>query len=132
MLNLLKENLMKVLSKAIQKNMSQQQQELLRVDEEIVNNSLITRTIHIMGSQGGDTICAQTPEASEFARDALCKFIYSKMFDWLVTRLNESMGGEKHPLYIGILDIFGFEIFQHNSFEQLCMLILQMKCCNNI
>eukprot|EP00944_MAST-04C_sp_MAST-4C-sp1_P008607 g8607.t1 len=94
---------------------------LLRVDEDIVNNSLITRTIHIMGSQGGDTICAQTPDASDYARDALCKFIYGKMFDWLVRRLNESMGGEKHPLYIGILDIFGFEIFKHNSFEQLCI-----------
>ena len=94
---------------------------LLRVDEDIVNNSLITRTIHIMGSQGGDTICAQTPDASDYARDALCKFIYGKMFDWLVRRLNESMGGEKHPLFIGILDIFGFEIFKHNSFEQLCI-----------
>ena len=58
---------------------------LLRVDEDIVNNSLITRTIHIMGSQG-DTICAQTPDASDYARDALCKFVYGKMFDWLVRR----------------------------------------------
>jgi hypothetical protein len=47
------------------------------------------------------------------------------MFDFLVTRVNESMGAPKGGYegltYIGCLDIFGFEIFQHNSFEQLCI-----------
>jgi hypothetical protein len=49
------------------------------------------------------------------------------MFDWLVERVNISMGtkGAKMQsngmLFIGILDIFGFEIFKHNSFEQLCI-----------
>jgi len=47
------------------------------------------------------------------------------MFDFLVKRVNESMGAPKGGYagmtYIGCLDIFGFEIFKHNSFEQLCI-----------
>ena len=45
------------------------------------------------------------------------------MFDWLVRRINKSMGKPtaQNPKEIGILDIFGFEIFEHNSFEQLCI-----------
>jgi myosin-5 len=53
--------------------------------------------------------------------------VAGRMFDWLVERVNISMGtkGAKMQsngmLFIGILDIFGFEIFKHNSFEQLCI-----------
>ena len=49
------------------------------------------------------------------------------MFNWVVGRVNESMGrgpggkGFEGLKYIGMLDIFGFEIFKHNSFEQLCI-----------
>ena len=45
------------------------------------------------------------------------------MFDWLVQRINASMpkDGSIGGQYIGILDIFGFEILAHNSFEQLCI-----------
>eukprot|EP00304_Pavlova_gyrans_P013385 CAMPEP_0206035414 /NCGR_PEP_ID=MMETSP1466-20131121/2060_1 /ASSEMBLY_ACC=CAM_ASM_001126 /TAXON_ID=44452 /ORGANISM="Pavlova gyrans, Strain CCMP608" /LENGTH=768 /DNA_ID=CAMNT_0053409793 /DNA_START=40 /DNA_END=2343 /DNA_ORIENTATION=+ len=68
------------------------------------------------------------------ARDALAKALYGRMFDWLVSRANEtiapeaaSAGGKKAATehrataFIGILDIFGFESFEHNSFEQLCI-----------
>ena len=60
------------------------------------------------------------------ARDALAKAIYSKIFDWLVKKVNKSLfvqqsNGETTEGYIGILDIFGFEIFEENSFEQLCI-----------
>ena len=58
-------------------------------------------------------------------RDAVAKFIYARMFDWLVTRINQSFMGDaklvaggKHK-FVGILDIFGFEIFESNSLEQL-------------
>jgi myosin I len=55
-------------------------------------------------------------------RDALAKAIYSNMFDWIVARVNKSMKakGEVNN-QIGILDIYGFEIFEKNSFEQLCI-----------
>ena len=92
---------------------------VLRVEKNVLEESLITRTLKIRGAQGEVTKCMQTPEQSAFARDALCKFVYGRMFDWLVERVNKSMGGQRQSLYIGILDIFGFEIFKQNSFEQL-------------
>jgi alpha-tubulin suppressor-like RCC1 family protein len=60
---------------------------------------------------------------------ALAKELYSRIFDWLVDKINESLSkvGDKttkiagKDMYIGILDIFGFEVFLHNSFEQLCI-----------
>ena len=64
-------------------------------------------------------------QQSNQAKHALAKFIYSKMFDWLVYKINQSMDNN-NTLHnnlntIGILDIFGFEIFKQNSFEQLCI-----------
>ena len=68
---------------------------------------------------------------------ALIKFAYSELFAWLVAKINvshesktaagggagggEEKGGEELPSFIGILDIFGFEIMAVNSFEQLCI-----------
>jgi myosin heavy subunit len=53
---------------------------------------------------------------------ALAKNIYGRLFNWLVRQLNATMVTTKpHTKSIGVLDIFGFEIFQTNSFEQLCI-----------
>lgn len=55
-----------------------------------------------------------------YARNALCKAIYSRMFSWLVARINDSIKvttGKKTKV-MGVLDIYGFEVFQSNSFEQ--------------
>lgn len=55
-------------------------------------------------------------------RDALAKCIYSSLFDWLVDRINASLAdNRKCSSSISILDIYGFESFQNNSFEQLCI-----------
>ena len=55
-------------------------------------------------------------------RDALAKAIYYNMFDWIVGRVNVSLRARGTISYsIGILDIYGFEIFERNSFEQLCI-----------
>uniref|UniRef100_A0A8B9EA45 Myosin IB n=1 Tax=Anser cygnoides TaxID=8845 RepID=A0A8B9EA45_ANSCY len=51
-----------------------------------------------------------------YARDALAKNLYSRLFSWLVTRINESIKVLKKVM--GVLDIYGFEIFEDNSFEQ--------------
>ncbi|XP_052768982.1 myosin heavy chain, non-muscle-like isoform X3 [Mya arenaria] len=66
---------------------------------------------------------AQTKEQVEFAVEALSKASYERMFKWLVTRINKSLDRTKRQgaSFIGILDIAGFEIFQMNSFEQLCI-----------
>lgn len=56
-----------------------------------------------------------------FARDALAKGIYSRLFDWIVGRINKVMAVAEKGKTIGILDIYGFEIFEVNSFEQLCI-----------
>ena len=51
-----------------------------------------------------------------------CRYVYEKLFHWLVTRINASLAPNcKQSNFIGILDIFGFEIFKQNSFEQLCI-----------
>jgi len=56
------------------------------------------------------------------ARDALAKALYARLFQWLVTRINSSIHKDaESDCFIGILDIFGFEYFQENSFEQLCI-----------
>lgn len=69
---------------------------------------------------------------AEYSRDALAKTIYGALFSWLVMRVNAAIqsrsasdqGATKKPTkqaFIGVLDIFGFENFAHNSFEQLCI-----------
>ncbi|KAM9974680.1 hypothetical protein ACTFIW_008142 [Dictyostelium discoideum] len=65
-----------------------------------------------------------TVEQASQARDSLSMFLYSRLFDWLVVRINQSIdkiGTEKKDnsfLFIGILDIYGFESFESNSYEQ--------------
>ncbi|MBN3326216.1 MYH6 protein, partial [Atractosteus spatula] len=53
---------------------------------------------------------------------ALAKSVYEKMFNWMVVRINQSLETKQQRQYfIGVLDIAGFEIFDFNSFEQLCI-----------
>uniref|UniRef100_A0A8C2U8D5 Myosin VC n=1 Tax=Coturnix japonica TaxID=93934 RepID=A0A8C2U8D5_COTJA len=56
------------------------------------------------------------------ARDALAKKIYSHLFDYIVERINQALqfSGKQHT-FIGVLDIYGFETFDVNSFEQFCI-----------
>ncbi|XP_031658377.1 unconventional myosin-Vb isoform X1 [Oncorhynchus kisutch] len=56
------------------------------------------------------------------ARDALAKHIYAHMFDWIVEHVNKSLHtSSKQHSFIGVLDIYGFETFEINSFEQFCI-----------
>ncbi|XP_053577348.1 myosin-9 [Bombina bombina] len=66
---------------------------------------------------------AQTKEQADFAIEALAKATYERLFRWLVMRINKALDKTKRQgaSFIGILDIAGFEIFELNSFEQLCI-----------
>jgi myosin protein heavy chain len=66
---------------------------------------------------------AQTKDQVEYNVEAISKAVYERMFKWIVQRMNRSLDRSKRQgsSFIGILDIAGFEIFQMNSFEQLCI-----------
>uniref|UniRef100_A0A8B9WIN6 Unconventional myosin-VI n=1 Tax=Bos mutus grunniens TaxID=30521 RepID=A0A8B9WIN6_BOSMU len=60
-------------------------------------------------------------EQANNARDALAKTVYSHLFDHVVNRVNQCFPFETSSYFIGVLDIAGFEYFEHNSFEQFCI-----------
>lgn len=93
---------------------------LLQVSKSQLTTALTRKTIAIQGERVVTTI---SKEAALDARDAFVKGIYGKIFVWLVEKINLAVG-KKFPdqkLSIGVLDIFGFENFEVNSFEQLCI-----------
>uniref|UniRef100_A0A2N9G9D4 Myosin motor domain-containing protein n=1 Tax=Fagus sylvatica TaxID=28930 RepID=A0A2N9G9D4_FAGSY len=62
------------------------------------------------------------PQSALVSRDGLAKTIYSRLFDWLVDKINVSIGQDPNSKsLIGVLDIYGFESFKTNSFEQFCI-----------
>uniref|UniRef100_M4CGJ1 Myosin motor domain-containing protein n=2 Tax=Brassica campestris TaxID=3711 RepID=M4CGJ1_BRACM len=62
------------------------------------------------------------PLGAAVSRDGLAKTIYSRLFDWLVNKINISIGQDSNSRrLIGVLDIYGFESFKANSFEQFCI-----------
>lgn len=93
---------------------------LLQVSKSQLTTALTRKTIAIQGERVVTTI---SKEAALDSRDAFVKGIYGKIFVWLVEKINLAVG-KKFPdqkLSIGVLDIFGFENFEVNSFEQLCI-----------
>ncbi|XP_070579495.1 unconventional myosin-XV-like isoform X12 [Ptychodera flava] len=62
-----------------------------------------------------------TYEQAIDARDAIAKALYARLFSWLVERVNSIVSRGQRITSIAILDIFGFEVFRWNSFEQLCI-----------
>jgi hypothetical protein len=66
--------------------------------------------------------------AASSNRDALVKVIYARLFDWLVGRINSSIGQDPAAAAnIGLLDIYGFESFQFNDLEQFCINLTNEK-----
>jgi myosin-5 len=95
--------------------------DLLQIDVKRLSKTFVIREI----TMRGETVRAPlNVERAIAGRDALSKSLYGHLFDWLVVRTNKAMIGSGNITsgnYIGILDIFGFEIFKSNSFEQLCI-----------
>ncbi|KAI5965555.1 MYO1 [Candida pseudojiufengensis] len=97
---------------------------LLDVNPEILKKSIIEKTIETShGMKRGSTYHVPLNIVQATAvRDALAKGIYNNLFEWIVERVNKSLsGGQQSSKSVGILDIYGFEIFEHNSFEQICI-----------
>ncbi|XP_051120812.1 myosin-9 isoform X3 [Andrographis paniculata] len=68
------------------------------------------------------------PDGAVVSRDGLSKTIYSRLFDWLVDKINITIGQDPNSkCLIGVLDIYGFESFKNNSFEQLCINLTNEK-----
>ncbi|XP_075275672.1 myosin-IIIa isoform X2 [Opisthocomus hoazin] len=84
-------------------------------------------TSHCVVTRGETIIRPNTVEKATDVRDAMAKALYGRLFSWIVNRINtllkpdEHLSGNDDGLNIGILDIFGFENFKKNSFEQLCI-----------
>ena len=103
---------------------------LLGVDRQMVKGGLIA--IHVKTAR--DDLMTRMSLANAIEnRDAFVSAVYAGLFDWIVNRINavgrsadeqaRAAEGDASTLgkFIGVLDIFGFEIFQTNSFEQLCI-----------
>ncbi|XP_055517070.1 LOW QUALITY PROTEIN: unconventional myosin-Va-like [Leucoraja erinacea] len=93
--------------------------ELLGVDYEQMAHWLCHRKI----ITGSETYIKPMPKLQAInARDALAKHIYASVFNWIVHHVNRALRASvKQHSFIGVLDIYGFETFEINSFEQFCI-----------
>ncbi|KAL6883729.1 hypothetical protein ACP4OV_011143 [Aristida adscensionis] len=93
--------------------------DLLMVDVKLLLSTLCYRTIK---TPEGNIIKAVDSSSAVIGRDTLAKTVYARLFDWLVDNINKSIGQDmESKAQIGVLDIYGFECFKYNSFEQLCI-----------
>ncbi|XP_040966292.1 myosin-6 [Gossypium hirsutum] len=99
--------------------------ELFMCDEKSLEESLCKR---VFVTRDETITKALDPNAAALSRDALAKIVYSKLFDWLVEKINVAIGQDKESKFlIGVLDIYGFESFKTNSFEQFCINLTNEK-----
>ncbi|KAI5800470.1 myosin-1 [Pyronema domesticum] len=98
---------------------------LLQVDAAAVKRALTIRIMETShgGRRGSIYEVPLNIAQATSVRDALAKGIYNNLFEWIVDRVNKAMQNSAGSISntIGILDIYGFEIFDTNSFEQLCI-----------
>ncbi|CAB1330657.1 unnamed protein product [Coregonus sp. 'balchen'] len=97
--------------------------DLLGLDQEDLRVSLTTRVMLTTagGTKGTVIKVPLKVEQANNARDALAKAVYSCLFDHVVRRVNQCFPFSTTSNFIGVLDIAGFEYFEHNSFEQFCI-----------
>ncbi|XP_066423690.1 unconventional myosin-Ia isoform X1 [Molothrus aeneus] len=91
--------------------------ELIGLDPGTLERALCSRTVK---ARDETVLTTLTVPQGYYGRDALAKNIYSRLFDWLVQRINASIQvkSDRQRKVMGVLDIYGFEIFQDNGFEQ--------------
>ena len=95
--------------------------DLMGLESGELRSALTSRVMQGKGNFG--TIIHKKLKSSDAAnaRDALAKSLYTRLFDYIVMRINQSIPFSESRYYIGVLDIAGFEYFTVNSFEQFCI-----------
>ncbi|XP_008281015.1 unconventional myosin-Ib isoform X4 [Stegastes partitus] len=104
-------------SRVKDKNDLKEMCELLGIEQSVLERAFSYRTVEAKLEKVSTTL---NVAQAYYARDALAKNLYSRLFTWLVSRINESIKAQaktRHKV-MGVLDIYGFEIFEDNSFEQ--------------
>ncbi|XP_034648937.1 unconventional myosin-Ia isoform X2 [Trachemys scripta elegans] len=91
--------------------------ELIGLPESVLEKALCSRTVEAKKEK---VVTGLSVAQGCYGRDALAKNIYNRLFNWLVNRINASIkvDSSERRKVMGVLDIYGFEIFQNNSFEQ--------------
>ncbi|KAL4507958.1 hypothetical protein ABPG72_021331 [Tetrahymena utriculariae] len=97
---------------------------VLKVDREELKNCLVYKRRVLPGGKPIDSPISK--QECNITRDSLARALYDKLFNWLVSKLNQNIMPNSSVnisdcLSLGLLDIFGFENFKVNSFEQLCI-----------
>ncbi|XP_057294164.1 unconventional myosin-Ia-like [Hydractinia symbiolongicarpus] len=85
---------------------------------EALSGILMTRTVHSASDKVTTTL---SKSKAVYGRDALCKAIYNRLFNWIIKRTNDKIKAPQRSYgkkVIGVLDIYGFEVFEQNGFEQ--------------
>ncbi|CAF3782202.1 unnamed protein product [Adineta steineri] len=103
---------------------------LLSCEESDISSTLTSR---VVATRNEVIQARQNITRAYYGRDALSKALYERLFEWLIKYINKTLARENNEqlnytnhsiqssLVIGVLDIYGFEIFENNSFEQLCI-----------
>uniref|UniRef100_A0A8D2ZIK2 Myosin IHb n=1 Tax=Scophthalmus maximus TaxID=52904 RepID=A0A8D2ZIK2_SCOMX len=93
---------------------------LLGIPAQVLQQGLTHRKIE---AKTEEVLSPFSVDHAVYARDALAKAIYGRTFNWLVNKVNESLANKdsSRKTVIGLLDIYGFEVFNVNSFEQFCI-----------
>jgi len=94
--------------------------QLLGCSGDALRYALTNRSIFAEGAK----VCSPlSAEQAVYARDALSKAMYERMFSWIIGKINTSLSAnsKERKAVLGLLDIYGFEIFDTNSFEQFCI-----------
>ncbi|KAM6041466.1 unconventional myosin-If isoform 1-T1 [Chlamydotis macqueenii] len=101
---------------------------LLGIDQGRLNEKVTSRKMDSKwGGRSESITVTLNVEQAAYTRDALAKGLYARVFDFLVESINRAMRKPHEEYSIGVLDIYGFEIFQKNGFEQFCINFVNEK-----
>uniref|UniRef100_A0AAX7UHD3 Osteoclast-stimulating factor 1 n=1 Tax=Astatotilapia calliptera TaxID=8154 RepID=A0AAX7UHD3_ASTCA len=101
---------------------------LLGIDPNRLQDKLTSRKMDSKWGGKSESInVTLNQEQANYTRDALAKALYARLFDYLVESINKAIQKPYEEFSIGVLDIYGFEIFQRNGFEQFCINFVNEK-----
>uniref|UniRef100_A0A8D3BYS6 Osteoclast-stimulating factor 1 n=1 Tax=Scophthalmus maximus TaxID=52904 RepID=A0A8D3BYS6_SCOMX len=101
---------------------------LLGIDHSRLQDKLTSRKMDSKWGGKSESInVTLNQEQATYTRDALAKALYARLFDYLVESINKAIQKPHEEFSVGVLDIYGFEIFQRNGFEQFCINFVNEK-----